>query len=71
LGTFYSEEVSSGNSARDVARQNQSLPFEELIKGVSKLLSPSGVFSTIIPYKEEIQFIDLAEQTGLYPQHIT
>jgi len=68
---FYSEEVSSGNSARDVARQNQSLPFEELIEGVSKLLSFDGIFSTIIPYKEEVQFIDLAEQTGLYPEHIT
>ncbi len=68
---FYSEEVSSGNNARDIARQNQSLPFEELIEGVSRLLSPNGVFSTIIPYKEEEQFIDLAEKSGLYPQHIT
>ena len=68
---FYSEEVPSGNSARDVARQNQSLPFEELIEVVSKLLSPYGVFSTIIPFKEEVQFIELAEQTGLYPQQIT
>lgn len=68
---FYSEEVTSGNSTRDVARQNQSLPFDELIEGVSKLLSPSGVFSTIIPFKEEVQFIALAEQKGLYPQHIT
>ena len=68
---FYSEEVPSGNSARDIARQNQSLPFEELIEGVSKLLTPSGVFSTIIPFKEEGQFIELAEQVGLYPEHIT
>lgn len=68
---FYTEEVTSGNSARDNARQNQSLPFEALIEGVSKLLSPTGVFSTIIPYKEEVQFIDLAKQTGLYPQYIT
>ena len=68
---FYSEEVPSGNSARDVARQNQSLPFEELIEGVSKLLSPDGIFSTTIPFKEEVKFLELAEQTGLYPQHIT
>lgn len=68
---FYSEEVSSGSAARDTARQNQSLPFDELIEGVSKLLSPDGIFSTIIPFKEEVQLIDLAEQKGLYPQHIT
>jgi len=35
------------------------------------LLSPSGVFSTIIPYKEEIQMIRLAEQSELYPEYIT
>ena len=37
---FHTEEVPSGNAARDIARQNQSLPFEELIEGVSNLLSP-------------------------------
>ena len=68
---FFSEDVTSGNNARDVARQNQSLPFNELIEGDSKLLSPSGVFCTIIPFKEEIPFITLAERIGLYPQHIT
>ncbi len=68
---FHTEEVSSGNAARDIARQNQSLPFEELIEGVSNLLSPIGIFCTIIPYKEETQFIMMAEQSGLYPQHMT
>jgi tRNA1Val (adenine37-N6)-methyltransferase len=68
---FYSEDVTSGNDARDVARQNQSLPFEELIEGVSLLLSPEGVFSTIVPYKEEQRFIALAAETGLYAQYIT
>ena len=28
---FYAEEVSSGNTSRDQARQNSSLPFDELI----------------------------------------
>jgi len=68
---FYAEEVPSGNAARDVARQNQSLPFEELIDGVSKLLAPSGIFSTIIPYKEEALFMELALKAGLYSQRIT
>jgi tRNA1Val (adenine37-N6)-methyltransferase len=68
---FFSEDVTSGNNARDVARQNQSLPFNELIEGISKLLSSSGVFCTIIPFKEEVPFIALTEQIGLYPQHIT
>ena len=63
---FYSEDVSSGNSSRDIARQNTSLPFDELLKGVSKLLSEDGLFATIIPFKEEKGFLALAESFGLF-----
>ena len=68
---FYSEEVSSGIVSRDIARQNQSLPFDELLAGVSILLANTGVFSTIIPFKEEKQFIELAAKIGLHPKRIT
>ena len=67
---FYSEDVSSGNSARDTARQNQSLPFDELLEGVSKLLSEDGLFTTIIPHKAESTFIKLAATFGLFPNRV-
>lgn len=67
---FYSEDVSSGNASRDNARQNQSLPFDELLEGASKLLSPDGLFATIIPFKEETAFIALAISFGLFPKRI-
>ena len=68
---FYSEEVSSGNEARDIARQNSALPFDELLDGVSKLLEDEGIFSTIIPYKEEEAFIKMASTFNLFPNRIT
>lgn len=68
---FYTEEVASGDTARDSARQNTSLPFDELVEGVSKLLIKKGSFSTIIPFKEEENFITLAENFGLFPKRIT
>lgn len=68
---FFSEEVSSGNEARDKARQNQSLPFNELLNAVSILLSEEGVFSAIIPFKEEESFLAMAKSVGLYPKRIT
>ncbi len=68
---FYSEEVTSGNSARDSARQNTSLPFDELLEGVSKLLTKKGSFSTIIPFKEEVNFIEIAKEFNLFPKRIT
>jgi len=68
---FYTEDVASGDPARDSARQNTSLPFEELVAGSSKLLKASGAFSTIIPFKEEENFIALAEKYNLFPSRIT
>lgn len=68
---FHTEEVTSGDNARDRARLNSSLPFNELIEGVSKLLSRTGIFATIIPYKAEQPFIALAAEFGLFPNHIT
>ena len=68
---FYAEEVATGSLSRDQARQNSSLPFKELVEGVSKLLSENGTFSVIIPSKEEQDFSVLALNVGLYPNRIT
>jgi len=68
---FFSEDVSSGNFSRDTARQNASLPFEELLEGVSKLLSANGSFSVIIPFKEEADFLNLAARKNLFTKKIT
>lgn len=68
---FYSEEVSSGDSARDMARQNTALPFDELLQAVYTLLAPTGLFAVIIPNKETTLFIAMAESLGLYPTKIT
>ncbi|MBQ4913870.1 methyltransferase [Maribacter sp. MMG018] len=68
---FYVENVDSGSESRDLARQNSALPFDELLEGVAKLLSEKGRFATIIPYKEEAQFITMASDLGLYPKRVT
>lgn len=68
---FYSEMVSSGDESRDMARQSQSMPFKELLSGVAQLMSLNGTFSTVIPYKEEEEFLDLARNFNLFPKRIT
>ncbi|WP_228236871.1 tRNA1(Val) (adenine(37)-N6)-methyltransferase [Allomuricauda sp. M10] len=68
---FYAEEMSSGVVSRDYARQNSSLPFDELVEGVAKLLSEQGRFSVIVPFKEESNLLELANKNHLYPQRIT
>lgn len=68
---FYSENVASGNAARDNARQNQSLPFEDLVEAAAILLSEDGIFCVVIPFREEEIFIALAKQEGLFLTKIT
>nr|WP_299382990.1 methyltransferase [Allomuricauda sp.] len=67
---FYSEEMPSGSTARDMARQESSLPFHELVAGVSKLLSQKGLFSVVVPYKAEEEFKGLAKEVGLFPKRL-
>lgn len=67
---FYSENYKTSNEQRDMARFSDALPFDQLLENVSKLLSDSGTFSVIIPFKEEQDFIDLASTFGLFPKRI-
>jgi len=63
---FYSEDYKTSNEARDLARFNDAMPFEHLIYAVSNLLSDTGIFSVVIPFKEEPKFKELASQAGLF-----
>jgi tRNA1Val (adenine37-N6)-methyltransferase len=67
---FYSEDYLSQDAARNKARFNESLPFKELLSGVSDLLSEQGVFATVIPKKDEAIFIELASAVHLHPSRI-
>ncbi|KPM32299.1 tRNA1(Val) (adenine(37)-N6)-methyltransferase [Croceitalea dokdonensis DOKDO 023] len=56
---------------RKKARFYNSLPFEELLSGVGHLLSETGKFATIIPFKEEQRFVSLARTNSLFPVRVT
>lgn len=63
---FYSEDYKSKNKQRDLARFQDAMPFEHLVESVSKLLSEGGVFSVIVPFKEEEDFVGLALKQKLF-----
>lgn len=67
---FYSEDHKTSNESRDVARFNDALPFDKLIKSASRLLSNEGIFTVIIPKKEELDFIKMASEVNLFPNRI-
>lgn len=67
---FYSEDYKTQDQARDLARFNDAMPFKHIVYAVAHLLSEDGVFSIIIPKKEETAFIDLANKVGLVANRI-
>lgn len=67
---FYSENYKTKNKQRDLARFQDAMPFEHLIESVFHLLSKKGVFSVVIPFKEENSFIEIASTIGLLPNKI-
>ncbi len=68
---FYTDEYKSGTEQRDLARFADAMPFEDLIEASDLLLSENGIFSVILPFKEEENFLALAETYELYPLKIT
>ena len=68
---FYTEDYKSDNEQRDLARFADAMPFKDLIEAAHLLLSENGIFSVIIPFKEEEKFIALAEECELHPLKIT
>ena len=68
---FYTNDYKSENTSRDLARFEDALPFEELIEAAALLLSDNGIFSVIIPYKEEERFVSMCKELDLFPLKIT
>ena len=68
---FYAEDYKTDNEQRDLARFSDAMPFEELIEAADLFISENGIFSVIIPHKEEEKFIALANEFDLYPVKIT
>lgn len=68
---FYTENYKTEDNQRDLARFEDAMPFEMLIEAADLLLSENGIFSVIIPFKEEEKFLALAKECELFPMKIT
>ena len=68
---FYTDDYKSATTSRDLARFEDALPFEELIEAAALLLSDNGIFSVIIPFKEEERFVAMCKELDLFPLKMT
>lgn len=67
---FYKNSFKTPIIKRATARHTDTLSFEELLSISSNLLSSTGSCAFIIPFYEEDQFLELAQNSNLYPNRI-
>lgn len=63
---FFTEQTASPTLARDHARRSDSLPLPSLFRNAASLLSPTGRFSLILPYKRSGECVATAVAYGLH-----
>lgn len=67
---FYTDTFKEATSERTMARHTETLSYHDLLRGSAKLLSEDGITAFIIPKKEEEQFIQIAQEYGLFANRI-
>lgn len=68
---YFIDSSKSAEAKRITARHADLLPYEQLLKGVLKLLSHEGKFYIILPVKEGEIFRNMAEEKQLYLCRLT
>ena len=68
---YFNDTFKDLDKQRALARHTQELSFNDLLDGVSKLLTNDGKAAFIIPFKEEANFLELAKIRNLFPVRIS
>lgn len=63
---FFENDLPAPNRQRSTARHNHLLPFDDLLAGTAKLLSPNGKLAVILPSQQSANFIQKAREQKLY-----
>lgn len=66
--TYIKDEI---EEKRAVARHSEHLPYTDLLRSTTKLLSKTGSCAFIIPFEEESDFLEIASKNKLFPNRIT
>ncbi len=68
---YFSNSLKAKGEKRTMARHNDSLPLEQLLAGIEKILAPEGKFTVVLPSDIKQKWIIEAQIVGLYPKKIT
>lgn len=62
---FFINSLKAPEKSRNTARHTDTLSFEDLVISAEKLLADKGLFTVIIPYSSESDFIKIASANNL------
>ena len=68
---YFTKAVKNKQVEKSLARHNHLLPFNELLIGVSEILTEDGKLSMILPATEAIEFMNQAKNYGLFLSRVT
>lgn len=68
---YFKGSPKGSKTSRSVARHNELLNFDDLLKATDSLLSQQGSCAFVIPFSDEKNFISTASSHGLFPNDIT
>ena len=64
---YFVDSMKCPDNQRSIARHNNDLTYDDLLRGVSVLLSPDGAFTLVIPTDAADRVKDIAQTYCLYP----
>lgn len=67
---YFSDAPKPHTLGRIQSRHTDHLPFNELVEGVKKIISPEGKFCVVLPCREGVAFMDEAMKQGLFCKNI-
>ena len=65
---FFTNSLLPPSGKRKTARHTIGLPYEDLLISAARLITRGGIFAIILPLKEGLSFISMAQFHGFYPQ---
>lgn len=68
---YFVDSLRAADERRNWARHADALPYNELLRGVAKLLCKTGRFAVVLPVETYREFVMEAANNGLFPARRT
>jgi tRNA1Val (adenine37-N6)-methyltransferase len=67
---YFINSLKAPDKNRNTARHTDELSFEDLVDSAEKLLAENGMFTVIIPYSSENDFIKIADSKKMFAKSV-